>query len=306
MLTGKMNPLTVPSTSHTPDTADLVLTPSVDLSIDLSSAVVAASLPSASSVLPVARPSAALVPQFKMTAFEGPLDLLLHLIRANQVDIYDIPIAAITQQYLDYMDLWEALDLTVAGEYVLIAATLIEIKSRLLLPRPKAADPEDEMDDPRSELVQRLLDYQQYQAMLDTLRTWEEQRRHIHFRGAMENTDDYILPVPSGEAHVNQLYHALHRLLVEAGVDERPVTSVTPRRRLSLRLKMAEIARKIERAGEGGVAFDSLFELPCPRYDIVLTFLALLELLRHGRIRCEQSALHALIWLYAIIEEAGE
>ncbi len=253
-----------------------------------------------------ARPPVTPVPQFKMTAFEGPLDLLLHLIRANQVDIYDIPIATITQQYLDHMELWESLDLTVAGEYVLIAATLIEIKSRLLLPKAKPADSEDEPDDPRAELVQRLLDYQQYQQMLDTLRVWEEQRRHIHFRGALENTDDYILPVPSGEANVHQLYHALHRLLVQSGVDERPVTSVTPRRRLSLRLKMAEIARKIERADLDGIAFDSLFDLPCPRYDIVLTFLALLELLRHDRIRCEQPALHALIWLYAIVEEAGE
>ncbi len=284
MLTGKMNSLSVPLILDAAET----------------------SVPADSPLIVTGRPPAAPVPQFKMTAFEGPLDLLLHLIRANQVDIYDIPIATITQQYLDYMELWEALDLTVAGEYVLIAATLIEIKSRLLLPKAKPADLEDEPDDPRAELVQRLLDYQQYQQMLDTLRVWEEQRRHIHFRGALENTDDYILPVPSGEANVHQLYHALHRLLVAAGVDERPVTSVTPRRRLSLRLKMAEIARKIERAEADGLNFDSLFDLPCPRYDIVLTFLALLELLRHGRIRCEQPALHALIWLYAIIDEAGE
>jgi segregation and condensation protein A len=246
----------------------------------------------------------AVPPHFKTSAFEGPLDLLLHLIRANKVDIYNIPIAEITQQYLDYMDLWEALDLTIAGEYVLIAATLIEIKSRLLLPQQKPENPDEESEDPRAELVQRLLDYQQYHATLETLRLWEEQRRQIFFRGALENADDYILPVPAGEASPLQLYQALHRLLVEAGVDERPVTSVTPRRRLSLRLKMAEIARKIERAGGEGIAFDALFELPCPRYDIVLTFLALLELLRHGRIRCEQETLHATLWLYAIPQEA--
>ena len=255
---------------------------------------------------PTSKAPAAPPPHFKTSAFEGPLDLLLHLIRANEVDIYNIPIAEITQQYLDYMDLWEALDLTVAGEYVLIAATLIEIKSRLLLPQEKPENPDEEPEDPRAELVQRLLDYQQYQATLETLRLWEEQRRLIYFRGALENADDYILPVPAGEASPLQLYQALHRLLVEAGVDERPVTSVTPRRRLSLRLKMAEIARIIQRAGDEGIAFDSLFELPCPRYDIVLTFLALLELLRHGRIRCEQQALHATLWLYAIAQEAEQ
>ena len=244
-------------------------------------------------------------PHFKIPAFEGPLDLLLHLIRAHEVDIYNIPIAEITRQYLDYMELWESLDLTIAGEYVLIAATLIEIKSRLLLPQPKPENPEEEPEDPRQELVQRLLEYQQYQGTLETLRGWEEQRRSLYFRGAAENLNDYMLPIPAGEATGLQLYQALHRLLVESGVDERPVTSVTPRKRLSLRLKMIELARRIERAGAEGILFDDLFELPCPRYDIVLAFLALLELLRHGRIRCEQKAMHASIWLFFITEGAA-
>ena len=119
---------------------------------------------------PTSKAPAAPPPHFKTSAFEGPLDLLLHLIRANEVDIYNIPIAEITQQYLDYMDLWEALDLTVAGEYVLIAATLIEIKSRLLLPQQKPENTDEEPEDPRAELVQRLLEYQQYQGTLETLR----------------------------------------------------------------------------------------------------------------------------------------
>ena len=195
--------------------------------------------------------------------------------------------------------------MTIAGEYVLIAATLIEIKSRLLLPQPKPENPEEEPEDPRQELVQRLLEYQQYQGTLETLRGWEEQRRSIYFRGAAENLDDYMLPIPAGEATGLQLYQALHRLLVEAGVDERPVTSVTPRKRLSLRLKMAELARRIERAGTEGILFDDLFDLPCPRYDIVLAFLALLELLRHGRIRCEQKTMHASMWLFWITEGAA-
>src|SRR5438552_5345747 len=100
-------------------------------------------------------------PSFKLAAFEGPLDLLLHLIRENRVDIYDIPIAEITQQYLDYLAEWESLDLAVAGEYIVMAATLLEIKSRMLLPKPPA--PEEEYEDPRAELVERLLEYQRYQ-----------------------------------------------------------------------------------------------------------------------------------------------
>src|SRR5687767_479554 len=89
--------------------------------------------------------------RFHLPIFEGPLDLLLHLIREHEIDIYDIPIAEITQQYLTYLEAWESMDLTVAGEYLVMAATLIEIKSRMLLPRPPTL--EDEVEDPRAELV---------------------------------------------------------------------------------------------------------------------------------------------------------
>src|SRR5438105_10379546 len=100
--------------------------------------------------------------QFHLPAFDGPLDLLLHLIRENRIDIYDIPIAQITEQYMEYLALWESLDLAVAGEYLVMAATLVEIKSRMLLPKPPPPEA-DEHDDPRAELVQRLLEYQRYQ-----------------------------------------------------------------------------------------------------------------------------------------------
>src|SRR5690242_20124623 len=112
------------------------------------------------------------LPHFKTPVWEGPLDLLLHLIRAHEVDIYDIPIAEITQQYLVTMELMEALDLAVAGEYVVMAATLIEIKSRMLLPQAPAQAGEESEEDPRAELVARLLEYQQYQGTVETLRGW--------------------------------------------------------------------------------------------------------------------------------------
>lgn len=240
------------------------------------------------------------MPTFKVPMFEGPLDLLLHLIRVHEVDISDIPIAEITEQYLAMLAVMEALDLSVAGEYVVLAATLIEIKSRLLLPLPPPAPGEEEPEDPRAELVARLMEYQAFQGTVETLRGWEEMRRLIYFRGALENADDYILPVPEGEATAQQLFNALHRLLAEAGVDEKPVTSVTPRRRLSLRLKMAEILRRLHNVYPEPLVFHRLFELPCPRYDIVITFLAVLELLRGERVRGEQEGLLATILLYAV------
>jgi len=252
------------------------------------------------------RPPGPPAPQFHIPNFEGPLDLLLHLIRAHEVEISDIPIAQITQQYLAYMEMWEALDLAIAGEYVVIAATLIEIKSRMLLPpAPAGAGEEGEEDDPRAELVARLREYQTYQGTVETLRTWEELRRQLFFRGALENADDYILPVPAGEASVQQLFQALNRLLAEAGIDEKPVTSVTPRRRLSLRMKMAEIVRKLTAAGPEGMGFEALFVLPCPRYDIILTFLALLELMRIQRVCADQARMLEPI-LVTLIPEPQE
>src|SRR5579862_1587773 len=109
--------------------------------------------------------------RFRLPVFEGPLDLLLHLIRENRLDIYDIPIADIAQQYLDYLAMWESLDLAVAGEYLVMAATLLEIKSRMLLPTPPpAAGADEEAEDPRAELVERLLEYQRFQGTVEALR----------------------------------------------------------------------------------------------------------------------------------------
>lgn len=253
-------------------------------------------------VVPRLSPLSPPAPHFHLEMFDGPLDLLLHLIRTHQMEITDIPIAEITQQYLQHVAVIEALDLAEAGEYLVLAATLIEIKSRMLLPAPPPLPGEDEPEDPRAELVAKLLEYEMYRGTTETLREWEEMRRQLFFRGALENADDYLLPTPEGEATVAQLYMALHRLLTEAGVDDKPVTTITHRKRVSLRLKMLEIARRVASAGSGGIQFEDLFELPCPRYDIVLTFLALLELLRGGRIRVDQQAVCGVIWLFGIVE----
>ncbi|MCC6731483.1 MAG: segregation/condensation protein A [Chthonomonadales bacterium] len=226
--------------------------------------------------------------QFRLPVFEGPLDLLLHLIRKQRIDIYDIPIALIAEQYLQQLAMWEALDLAVAGEYVVMAATLIELKSRLLLPAPTAAADEEEVD-PRAELVERLLEYERYSGVVDVLRGREEARRGLFFRGALENAEDYTLSLAEGEADSGALLAALRRLLAEVQVDDATLTAVVPRRRISLRMKMAEMMRRL-RGRERGMDFDSLLERPLRRQDIVLTFLALLELLRLGRVRAETPA----------------
>jgi segregation and condensation protein A len=224
-------------------------------------------------------------PSFTLPTFEGPLDLLLHLIRENRVDIYDIPVALIASQYLEYLSDWKARDLTVAGEYLVMAATLVEMKTRLLLPQPPAPDADE--DDPRAELVLRLLEYQRYAGVVAVLRQWEEYRSAMYFRGALENPDDYMLPIEAGALRGPDLVMALRRLLDQAGLEEAEVSAVVPRRRVSLQMSMVTILRAITSAPEG-LAFSALFGAPADIAEVVLAFLAVLELLRRGRIEVVQ------------------
>src|SRR5580704_3834103 len=123
----------------------------------------------------------ALLPPVALEAFEGPLDLLLHLIREHKIDIADIPIVQVTDYYLAYLKSLEAMNLSIAGEFLVMAATLLEIKSRMLLPKPpKEEEPEgDDGEDPREALVRRLQDYQRYKAFCETLALWEDERRQL-------------------------------------------------------------------------------------------------------------------------------
>lgn len=225
--------------------------------------------------------------QIKLPFFEGPLDLLLHLIRDSRVDIYDIPIASVTDQYLQYMSLMEALDLEIAGEFIVMAATLIEIKSKMLLP-PSIAEEEAEEDavDPRAELVERLLEYEKYKEAANLFRDWEEERQKIFVRGQSVFAEGYELPVILDEASSFDLLAALRRMLAEVGEGEDEVTSIQ-RRKITVRMKMSEIWRKVKESADG-VVFDQLFEEDKTRYDIVITFLAMLELLRLRRIKVRQ------------------
>jgi segregation and condensation protein A len=237
-----------------------------------------------------ATPNAAL-PPVALESFEGPLDLLLHLIREHKIDIADIPIVQITDHYLAYLRSMEAMNLSVAGEFLVMAATLLEIKSRMLLPKP----PKDEVvegedgEDPREALVQKLLDYQRYKAFCETLSLWEDERRQVFFRGQADYGDLYELPVGFGELAPKSLVNALARLLADAGVSaENDVTSVR-RQKVTLKLAMASLLRKVERGDPEGVVFDECFERPLIRFEIIMTFLALLELLRQLKVVAVQN-----------------
>src|SRR5438477_5882256 len=147
----------------------------------------------------------------KLARFEGPLDLLLHLIKRDEVDIYDIPIAHITQQYLHYLELMRQLDLEVAGEFLVMAATLMRIKAKMLLPLPAVGE-EETPGDPREELVQRLVEYRQFKEAAGTLKTREADRRQLFERGMLPG-DDEMGPLPLAPATLFDLLDALNRVM---------------------------------------------------------------------------------------------
>ena len=240
----------------------------------------------ASSASPV---SVSSLPPVALPAFEGPLDLLLHLIREHRVDIADIPILQITDQYLAYLRAMEAMNLNVAGEFLLMAATLLEIKSRMLLPKPPRLEDPDVGTDPRLALVRRLEDYQRYKLFVETLTEWEDDRRALFFRGQADYGGEYVLPVGFGALNPGALLNALNRLLAEAGDDGGTAVTSVRRQKMTLRLAMAALWHKVQRSGREGIELEDCFEPPYVRLEIVMLFLALLELLRNRRVQAVQE-----------------
>lgn len=228
----------------------------------------------------------------KIPEFEGPLDLLLHLINENKVDIYDIPISLITGQYLQYIELMKELDLEIAGGFLVMAATLIQIKSRLLLPPDEEAPPE-EMEDPRFELVQRLLEYQAYKDAATILKEREEEALKIFGRQPSELEEEKV-PEPElylFDVNLFDLLAAFKKLLENAPPEMRTITRET----LTVKDKMLHIADIIENIES--IRFEELFKDSFTRVQLIVTFLALLELLRLGLARVYQEREFGNIWV---------
>lgn len=233
--------------------------------------------------------------------FEGPLDLLLHLIRENEVDIYDIPIAKVTEQYLAYLSLMESLDLDVAGEWLVMAATLLEIKSRTLLPEDPVEQTDEDPVDPRLELVERLIEYEKFKGAAEIFREKEAERSMMFARGAVEVEFDLRPKFDLSDITAVDLLAALQKILLETD-EEEPVTSIQ-RRKVSVRMRMREVWKKIETAGK--IAFEELFEGDRTRVEIVITFLALLELLKQHKVKAKQTRAFAPIQIVPVVETDG-
>jgi segregation and condensation protein A len=218
--------------------------------------------------------------QVFLEAFEGPLDLLLYLIRRQNIDILDIPIAEITKQYVQYIELMHELQLELAGEYLLMAAMLAEIKSRMLLPRPEAV--EDEEDDPRAELVRRLQEYERYKKAAEDIGDLPRLERDVHVASADAPDRKVITKLP--DVTLKELLLAFHDVLKRAEMFSNLHMQREP---LSVRQRMSEILSRIKAGSFTG--FAELFDPEEGRMGVAVTFIALLELLRESVVEVVQS-----------------
>ncbi|MEO6224097.1 MAG: segregation/condensation protein A [Vicinamibacterales bacterium] len=229
----------------------------------------------------------------RLERFEGPLDLLLHLIKKHQVNIYDIPIALVTKQYLDYLDLMQELDLDIAGDFLVMAATLIHIKSRTLLPRPDPTQ-EDPEEDPREALVRRLLEHQKFKAAAELLHDREIQRSAQWARpdqALAEVVGDP--PEPEIEVDLFSLMTAFRQVLDRARNRPKPYL---PAEYISIESRIELLMARLSEGEAFG--FEELFADVQTRPGIVVTFLALLEMIRLKLVRVFQQGGFGAIRVY--------
>jgi segregation and condensation protein A len=215
----------------------------------------------------------------KLEMFEGPLDLLLFLIKKEEVSIYDIPIARITEQYLDYLREMQELDISLAGEFLLMAATLIHIKSQMLLPRDPDA-PQEEIEDPRADLVQQLLEHQKFLSVANVFHQRAMLEAATFTRAVMETDENN----PEIAATVFQLFEVFREVLVR----RQAITEIEiARDEMTMAEKIVEI--KMALSNKGQLRAREMFERARSRREMVLIFLAVLELVKEMAIRLAQG-----------------
>jgi segregation and condensation protein A len=230
----------------------------------------------------------------RLENFSGPLDLLLHLIRQHQVNVYDIPIATITQQYLEYLEVMQELNLDIAGDFLVMAATLIHIKSRLLLPRPAPEQATEDEEDPRDALVRRLVAHQQFKAAAEMLHERETVRSAQWTRSETRLAEIAgEAPEPELEVDLFSLMSAFKAVLNRAKL--RPQV-VLPGEHLSIETRIEQLLSRLSTTEACG--FEELFDDVASRAELVVTFLALLEMIRLKVIRVYQTGPFGDIRIY--------
>ena len=242
--------------------------------------------------------------RLNLDVFEGPFDLLLYLIRKNEIDIYDIPIARILDEFLEYVEVMKELDLEVAGDFILMASTLMQIKSRMLLPKESLALEEGEEVDPRADLVRRLMEYKRFKEVAGHLDQFEQFQRHIYWRQTVKPDEDQLkkleeeqAPVQFQEVNLFDLLSAFKRVLAYATPE---AWKEIKAEEIKTSQKLNEILDALEDAES--LNFTELLKKQESKLAMVATFLALLELARLKAIVICQSALFDAIEIRRVDE----
>jgi segregation and condensation protein A len=233
--------------------------------------------------------------QVFLEAFEGPLDLLLYLIRRQNLDVLDIPIAEITRQYMQYIELMQELELELAGEYLLMAAMLAEIKSRMLLPRPGGESAEEE--DPRAELVRRLQEYERFKKAAEDIDQLRRVDRDTYLASA--ELAERRLVVQPPDVTLQEMLVAFKDVIQRAAMFAHHHVQ---RERLSVRQRMSEVIARLQ--GASFLPFSELFAVTEGRMGVTVTFIALLELLREGLLEITQAEIYAPLYVRAAAPRA--
>ncbi|MFC0299392.1 segregation/condensation protein A [Virgibacillus soli] len=224
----------------------------------------------------------------KLDSFEGPLDLLLHLINQYEIDIYDIPMAEISEQYMHYIHTMQHLELNIASEYLVMAATLLAIKSNMLLPKQELDNDIDEYEeDPREELIKRIIEYKTFKEAATTLKDKEIDANQIYTRPPyVLEQDEVQAVVKQGDVSIYTMIDALDRVFKRKKWKQ-PLETRVHRAEIPIEQRMEEVLDILSKAPNGTV-FDNLFPYPT-RSHIVVTFMAILELMKKGNIICKQE-----------------
>ncbi|AGA69797.1 hypothetical protein Desdi_2373 [Desulfitobacterium dichloroeliminans LMG P-21439] len=236
------------------------------------------------------------VPYVELPAFQGPMDLLLHLIQQEKVDIYDIPIAKITDQFIQVVRQMENLDMEVTSEFLVLVAQLLQIKSRYLLPKPVKDIPEEEEVDPRQELVERLLAYRAFKQAAETLGDIQISSGLRYFRevDVEEIRSQFPVVDPQDGVQFDALWQAFQRIIERAEQGEE-IRTVEPDE-IPIEMMVDDVLRRVILQPRG-IRFSQLIR-GTKRMEIIVSFLALLELLKSGKIHCEQSSQNEEIFLF--------
>jgi segregation and condensation protein A len=235
----------------------------------------------------------------KLDIFEGPLDLLLYLIKKNEIDIYNIPVALITEQYLQYLKMIKSLNLDLAGEYLVMASTLIHIKSKMLLPEPEEPEEEEE-EDPRAELVRQLLEYQAFKEAATNLGERPILERDVFTRTAFlpeESEKSTVAEEELIEVSIFELIEAFHRLV--SRIDKKELLEIDLEK-MSLTDIINDIMERL--SNEKNLTFEELLGERKERWRIIYTFLALLELVKLRIVKAYQTSAFGVIRIFPAVE----